>query len=273
MRHTVVTTETDYEETPMDHDGEVGCRLDGDVATLVLTRPWKHNSVTRSMWVQLTDHVHRLDEDADVRLIVLRGEGSAFSAGADLADMVASAGDPDTARAFARRVASALHALATSSKVTVAALKHHVRGGGAELALACDLRVAEHDVAFQIPVSRLGVVPDRITTGRLSRLGGPGVARRVLLLTHELDAAECLRTGLVDELVPVGGLDVAVDRMARELRENVDSAVRATKRMLLEEEGLTGDVDEMIAEFVDSLVDGGVAERARAALRPRIPAS
>ncbi|WP_281965423.1 enoyl-CoA hydratase/isomerase family protein [Serinicoccus marinus] len=268
-----MTTQTHDEEMPMDHAGEVRCRLDGDVATLVLTRPWKHNSVTRSMWVQLTDHVQRLEEHLEVRLIVLRGEGSAFSAGADLADMVASAGDPETARAFARRVASALHALATSSKVTVAALKHHVRGGGAELALACDLRVAEDDVAFQIPVSRLGVVPDRITTRRLSRLGGPGVARRVLLLTHELDGSECLRVGLVDELVPAGDLDVALDRLARELRENVDSAVRATKRMLLQEEGLSCHVDEMIEEFVESLIDGGVAERARGALSPRNPTS
>lgn len=254
----------------MDHTGDVICRVDEDVATLLLTRPGKHNSVTRSMWVQLTEHVHRLEEHPDVRMIVLRGEGSAFSAGADLADMVASAGDQETARAFALRVASALHALATSSRVTVAALKHHVRGGGAELALACDLRVAEEDVAFQIPVSRLGVVPDRLTTRRLSRLAGPGVARRVLLLTHELDGAECLRTGLVDALVPLGGLDAAIDRVAHDLRGNVDSAVRATKLMLLEDEGLTADVDALIAEFVDSLVDGGVAERARAALRPNV---
>lgn len=253
----------------MDHAGEVTCRVHGDVATLVLTRPWKHNSVTRSMWVQLTEHVHRLEQDPDVRMIVLRGEGSAFSAGADLADMATSAGDPTTARAFAVRVASALHALATSSKVTVAALKHHVRGGGAELALACDLRVAEEDIAFQIPVSRLGVVPDRITARRLTRLAGPGVARRVLLLTHELDGAECLNAGLVDELVPVGSLDAAVSRMANELRNNVDSAVRITKRILLEEEGLTAGVDELIAEFVESLVSGGVAERAQTALRSR----
>jgi enoyl-CoA hydratase/carnithine racemase len=253
----------------MNHAGDVTCRVEGDVATLLLTRPGKHNSVTRSMWGQLTEHVHRLGQDPDVRLVVLRGEGSAFSAGADLDDMVESAGDPETARAFAHRVATAIHALATSSKVTVAALKHHVRGGGAELALACDLRIAEDDVAFQIPVSRLGVVPDRLTTRRLFQLAGPSVARRVLLLTHELDGAECLRTGLVDLLVPVGGLDAAVTRMAEDLRGNVDNAVRTTKRMLLEEEGLLADADDMIDEFVDSLINGGVAERARAALGAR----
>lgn len=251
----------------MSEDGEVVCRIDGDVANLVLNRPEKHNSLTDPMWTQLTEHVHRLGEDPTIRMVVVRGEGSMFSSGADLGDLLAAAQNLQAARLFSRRVAGAMHALATFPHVTVAALKHHVRGGGAELALACDLRIAEDDVAFQIPVSRIGVVPDRFTTRRLLRLGGPSVARRVLLLTHELNAEECLRVGLVDRVVPTGLLDGELAQLASELRSNSDRAVRATKRMLLEDEGLLVDPEEMVAEFVESLVGGEVAERGRSVSR------
>lgn len=252
----------------VNEDGEVVCQVDGDVATLVLNRPGKHNSVTDPMWTQLTEHVHRLGEDSTIRMVVVRGEGSVFSSGADLGDLMAAAGNLQMARLFSRRVAGAIHALATFPHVTVAALKHHVRGGGAELALACDLRIAEDDVAFQIPVSRIGVVPDRFTTRRLLRLGGPSVARRVLLLTHEFNATECLRVGLVDQLVPPGHLDGELAQLAGELRRNSDSAIRTTKRMLLEDEGFLVDPEEMVAEFVESLVGGEVAERGRRVSRP-----
>lgn len=245
---------------------EVRYAVDGDVATLILARPGKHNSVTDPMWEQLTEHLRDAVEDDAVRMVVIRGHGSSFSSGADLDDLVAAAGDPGRAQDFCRRIAEALHALATSPKLTVAALSHHVRGGGAEIALACDLRIAQQDVFFQIPVSRLGVVPDRFTLRRLVRLAGPGVARRVLLLTHELDATECFRVGLVDQLVPVGGLDDALADVAGTLRRNVAPAVRASKQMLLEEEDLGTDPERMIEEFVASVASDGVADRGRRVL-------
>lgn len=249
--------------------GTVTCVVDGPVARLTLVRPRKHNALNDAMWVELTDHVRRLSQDDEVRVIVLQGHGSSFSSGADLADLVGAAGDEDSARAFCLRVAEALHALATSPKFTIAAMKHHTRGGGAEAALACDLRVAQDDIRFQIPVARLGVVPDRFTAQRLLHLGGPGVARRVLLLTEEFDGQGCLDAGLVDRLVPAGSLDEAVEAAAQEVCANAESAVVATKRILLEQEGLSRPPEEMIAEFVDSLLSPAVLERGARALQPR----
>lgn len=250
----------------MSDGGRIDCSIDGDVAYLSLVHPVKVNALSDVMWVDLAEHVRRLDADRAVRMVVLRGHGDDFSSGADLADLVAAAGDGIRAQAFGLRVAEAIHALASSSSLTVAALAGHVRGGGAELALACDLRVAQWDATLQIPVARLGIVPDRFTIRRLADLVGPAWARRVLLLAQQLDATECFRIGLVDDVVPVGGLDDAVDQLAQAFRPTVDTAVRATKRMLLETEELMDDPGMMISEFVESISDRAVERRGRLAL-------
>lgn len=236
---------------------------EGRVAFLTLKRPAKHNSVTDAMWVQLAEHMSSLSDAPDVDMVVIAGEGSVFSSGADLSDLVEASGHLETAMPFCSRIAEALHAVATSSKFTVAALKHHVRGGGAEIALSCDIRLAEPNVRFQIPVARLGVVPDRITLRRLMALAGPSVARRVLLLTEELDAQSCLQVGLVDQLVAPGGLDHGVERLARTLARNAGMSIQVTKRMLLEEEELLDEPGNMIQEFVGSVRSEAVTMRAR----------
>lgn len=254
---------------PVSTDGQVRCEVDGEIATLTLDRPAKHNALSDPMWEQLEQQSRALGERDDIRIIVVRGEGSVFSAGADLRDLVAATTDEPAARAFCERIAGALHALATVPPLTVAALSHHVRGGGAEVALACDLRVATDDVRFQIPVARLGVVPDRFTARRLLSLGGPAVARRVLMLAEELDAATCHRLGLVDEVVPTGSLDDAIEAVVQRVRPNAPSALRATKTLLSTLEGVDADRGALVAEFVRSLVDGPVRERGERALQPR----
>ncbi|WP_109472044.1 enoyl-CoA hydratase/isomerase family protein [Ornithinimicrobium cavernae] len=247
-------------------EGDVVCAVADDVATLTLTRPRKHNALTNHMWLALTQHVERLNEDPAVRLIVVRGHGDVFSAGADLAEVAAACGDEAEAVAFCRRVVDALLALACSPKLTVAALSHHVTGGGAELALACDVRVADSTVLFQIPVARLGLVPDRLTVRRLLQIGGPGAARSVLLLSRQLDAEALHRLGLIDELVGPGELDQALAAVLDTLRLNSELAVRTTKQILLDEEGV-GSPEDLIAEFVASLMGGDVGERAQQLLR------
>lgn len=241
--------------------GEVQAHVEGAVATLTLSRPGKHNSLTRHMWRQLADHVGALEADSQVRVIVLRGEGSVFSSGADLPEVIEAASSREAAQAFCDEVAGALRALATSRALTVALLSHHVSGGGAEIALACDLRLAQDDVLFSVPVARMGIVPDRLTVRRLLSLGGPGTARAVLLLARTLDAGHCLRVGLVDELVAVGGLDDALDTLLADLTRTVDYSVRHTKSLLLREEELVG--GDLVEEFVQSLVDGGVADNGK----------
>lgn len=242
--------------------GEVLTQVDGEVATLTLSRPNKRNSVTRHMWRQLAQIVRDLDDDPQVRVIVVRGEGALFSSGADLLEVIDAAGSFDSARVFCEEVATALQALASSSKLTIALLAHHVSGGGAEIAMACDLRIAQEDVQFSVPVAKMGLVPDRLTVRRLLALAGPGTTRVVLLLARRLDAAHCLRAGLVDEVVEVGTLDGALDRLLSDLVRTVNYSVINTKSLLLREEAL-GSPEHLIDEFVESMVSGGVAENGR----------
>lgn len=243
--------------------GQVLWNVSGEVATLTLSRLGKHNSLTRTMWRQLAELVGQLDSDPRVRVIVVRGEGSVFSSGADLPEVIEAAGSPETAREFCEEVGTALVALASSSKLTVALLAHHCSGGGAEIAVACDLRIAQDDMLFSVPVARMGIVPDRVTARRLLSLAGPGSARALLLLARRLDASTCLRVGLVEEVVEVGGLDQALDRLVEDLDRTVEYSVTATKALLLREESVTGDEDQ-VEEFVASLVHGGVADHGRA---------
>ena len=242
--------------------GEVLTDVAGEVATLTLSRPGKHNSLTRAMWRQLARSVQDLDAQHAIRVIVVRGHGTVFSSGADLPEVIDATKSRESAQAFCEEVAGALHALATSPKLTVALLAHHVSGGGAEIALACDLRIAQPDVQFSIPVARMGLVPDRVTVRRLLALSGPSTARAVLLLARRLDAQHCLRVGLVDEVVDVGTLDEALDRLLADLSRTVDYSLLHTKALLLREESL-GAQDELIEEFVESLIHGGVASNGR----------
>ncbi|QDO88119.1 enoyl-CoA hydratase/isomerase family protein [Ornithinimicrobium ciconiae] len=241
-----------------DTAGEVLSHVEGQVATLTLSRPGKHNSLTRAMWRQLTELVRELDDDPQIRVITVRGKGSVFSSGADLPEVIEAAGARESAQAFCEEVAAALVALATSSKLTVALLARHVSGGGAEIAMACDLRLAQDDILFSIPVARMGLVPDRLTVRRLLSLAGPGTARAILLLARRLDAEHCLRVGLVDQIVPVGDLDEALHAVLRDLSDTVDYSVTNTKALLLREEALTN--GDLVEEFVESLVSGGVAQ-------------
>jgi enoyl-CoA hydratase/carnithine racemase len=241
--------------------GEVIRRVDGPTATLTLSRPAKRNSVTRAMWRQLTDLVRDLGADPTIRVIVIRGHGTVFSSGADLPEVVAAA-SAESAQVFCDEVAQALHMLATTPKLTIALLAHHVSGGGAEIALACDLRIAQEDVEVSVPVARLGLVPDRVTVRRLLALAGPGVTREVLLLARKLDAAHSLRVGLVDRVVDVGALDDALADVLSDVAQTVDYSLVHIKALLLNEEALGGP-DHLVDEFVQSMIHGGVADNGR----------
>lgn len=245
--------------------GTVRVAVEGPVARLTLEHRGRVNAVTGHMWSELERLVRDAGRDPDLRVVVLRGHGGVFSSGADLRELLGATADPDAARAFSLRVVRALHVLATSPLPTVAVLEHHVAGGGAEIALACDLRVARDDVSFRIPMSRLGVVPDRLTLDRLTALAGPAAARTVLLAGRALDAAGCLRVGLVDEVHPTSGLDAAVDALVADLLAGSAYSLARTKAMLLATES-PGSPEDRVAEMVASLLDGGVAERARAFL-------
>jgi enoyl-CoA hydratase/carnithine racemase len=200
------------------------------VATITLNRPDVRNAIDRAMISELHEALAALEAEDGVHALVLRGAGGkAFASGADIAEL------RERRRLDALRgINGGLFArLERFPRPTVAAVVGFALGGGCELALACDFRVAGASSRFGQPEVTLGIVAGAGATRRLPALVGLAHARRLLYTGAVVDAQEALRIGLVDRVVP----DADVDRAARDLLAPVlaaaPDAVRATKRALL----------------------------------------
>ncbi|MFD6189015.1 MULTISPECIES: enoyl-CoA hydratase/isomerase family protein [unclassified Streptomyces] len=186
-------------------------RVADSVATVVVHHPAKRNAMTAAMWRALPRVLDGLAADPGVRALVLTGEGGTFCAGADISTLRESAAE---AQGLAVR---AEEALAAFPKPTLAAIRGHCVGGGAQLAAACDLRFAEETALFGVTPAKLGVVYPASATRRLVALTGPATAKYLLFSGELIDAARALRTGLVDEVLPVGELGKRVAEFTRVL--------------------------------------------------------
>ncbi|MFH8223351.1 enoyl-CoA hydratase/isomerase family protein [Streptomyces sp. NPDC018057] len=170
------------------------------VATVVVHHPAKRNAMTAAMWRALPPLLDRLAADPGVRVLVLTGADQTFCAGADISTLRRS---PEEAQALA---GAAEEALAAFPKPTLAAVRGHCVGGGAQLAAACDLRFAEEGALFGVTPAKLGIVYPASATRRLVSLVGPATTKYLLFSGELIDAQRALRTGLVDEVLPEGGL-------------------------------------------------------------------
>jgi enoyl-CoA hydratase/carnithine racemase len=181
------------------------------VATVVLHHPAKRNAMTAAMWRALPPLLEKLAADPGVGALVLTGAGGTFCAGADISTLQ---GSPDEAQSLAVR---AEEALAAFPGPTLAAVKGHCVGGGAQLAAACDLRFAEDGALFGVTPAKLGIVYPSSATRRLVALVGPAAAKYLLFSGELIDTERALRTGLVDEVLPAGELDARVEEFTRVL--------------------------------------------------------
>lgn len=168
---------------------------DGALVSVVLSNPAKRNAMTPDMWRALPPLLDRLAADPAVRVLVLRGEGATFCAGADISSLAAGA----PAQELSVR---AEEALAAFPRPTLAAVRGHCVGGGCQLAAACDLRFAHEDAVFGVTPARLGIVYPPSSTRRLASLAGAATAKYLLYSAALIDARRALRTGLVDEVLP-----------------------------------------------------------------------
>ncbi|KMS79155.1 enoyl-CoA hydratase [Streptomyces leeuwenhoekii] len=179
------------------------------VATVVIRNPAKRNAMTAAMWRALPPLLDELAADPAVRALVLTGADGTFCAGADIATLQGSAREAQGLAVVAEE------ALAAFPKPTLAAVRGHCVGGGAQLAAACDLRFAEEGALFGVTPARLGVVYSASATRRLVALVGPATAKYLLFSAELIDARRALRTGLVDEVVPEGELGERVAEFTR----------------------------------------------------------
>lgn len=208
----------------------------GAVTLLTLNRPEALNAISRDLAADLLAACTDL-KSANPRVMVLTGAGErAFCAGADLKERRSLSAHERTAHTVA--IETAAEALATLPMPTIAAVRGYALAGGAELAVACDLRVAGNDAVFGFPEVKIGIFPGAGGVLRLPRIVGGGAARDLLFTGRQIDAADAFRLGLIDRLTaPEDVLPTALT-LAGQIAANAPLAVRAVKRALFESENL-----------------------------------
>ena len=202
----------------VDADGHILLRHQPPVATVIINRPAQRNAISFAMWGQLTQLLRELDADRSVRCIVIAGAGGeAFSAGADIADFEQYRSDSDRGRIYNRAVDGLLETVAEIGTPVISMIQGFAAGGGCELAVATDLRIAAEGSRLGIPVARLGITIGHREMYGLVNLVGKGNALYILLSGRLLDAAEALRIGLVNQVVPPGKLAEVTYRLAQDI--------------------------------------------------------
>jgi enoyl-CoA hydratase/carnithine racemase len=206
----------------------------GRVFVATLTRA-PVNALNGELIDALETALDEADADSDVTLLHLRSEQRAFCAGADLALMqacFARPDGPDAMTALVRRMQQLFQRLQDASVVTLAEIGGAALGGGLELALACDLRVAAHEARLGLPEAGLGLIPGAGGTQRLTRLCGPGVASRLILGAEVVDGAEARRLGLVQWVCPREELAAFAAKRAAACAGSPKAALAAGKRCI-----------------------------------------
>jgi enoyl-CoA hydratase/carnithine racemase len=247
------------------HRGELRTEVRDRVGYVTLHRPAKRNALTREMWSAIPGVMQALSSRTDLVAIAIQGAEGTFGAGADLGDVLEASSDRASAEAYCTTVVTALLAVATTELPTVAWVAGVAAGGGAELALACDLRVADATASFSFPFARLGVVPDRFTLDRLTATVGQSTARRLVFTGEVVDARAAFAMKLVDDVVAADEVAEAKARWSARLSHGSRAARVGMKRAL---RGLetTHDVASLTREMVASIVSGDVRDAAQAFL-------
>ncbi|GAC1429872.1 MAG: short-chain-enoyl-CoA hydratase [Candidatus Velthaea sp.] len=219
--------------------------LEGGVALITLNRPSVLNALNAELLGELTQVLAAADADASVRAVILTGSGEkAFAAGADIGELNALPGGIAGSHQARKGQAVTLQ-LERMRKPVIAAVNGFALGGGCELAMACDIRIASENAKFGQPEVNLGIIPGYGGTQRMARLIGRGMAMYLCLTAEMIDASEALRVGLVQKVVPLAGLLDEAKRIAKLIAAKAPLAIEATKRAI--DEGASLAMNEALA--------------------------
>lgn len=207
----------------------VSYRAAEGVAWITLERPAVLNALDTVLAAALADHAETAAADPDVDIVVVRGAGRAFCSGMDRTALAAGA----IGEAFYRHWIRALNRLEDMPKVSLAVLHGYSIGGGLQLALACDVRLAADDAVLGLGASRHGIIPDGAVL-RLARIVGLGRAKELALFNDDVTPAEARAIGLVNWVCPAPELDATVIGLLERLRRQAPTANANIKRLLHE---------------------------------------
>lgn len=213
------------------------------VARLVIDRPAKKNALTARMWRDLADCVNRAAASHDIRVLVISGAGSDFSAGADIAEFDELRKDEATARAYEAANSAAFAAIRNAAIPTVASIRGVCFGGGFGIAAACDIRIASENASFSVPAARLGLAYPQDAMQDIVHACGPQVAKYLTFSAARIDAAKALAIGFLAEAVPDSELDTRTDTLAAAVAANAPLSIAASKAAI--RAVLTGDAGDI----------------------------
>lgn len=220
-------------------------------ALLTFNRPKVLNALNSMVATEGLDAVQTIRTDEDVRVLILTGAGRAFVAGADIAEMQNKT--PEEARIYSELGHSFMNALQDLPQPVIAAINGFALGGGLEVALACDIRIAAASAQFGLPETILGIIPGWGATQRTARLAGAAKTKEMIFTGRRFSSAEALDMGLVNRVVPDNELMETVHSMAAAMCRQGQTALRQAKTVI--NQGLGLHLNEALRLEIDTFVD------------------
>ncbi len=207
----------------------------GPVGWLTFNNPARRNAVSIDMWEAMPKALERFEEDPQVRVIVLKGEGDkAFVSGADVSQYEKERSSAEGIRYYEEIAGRVTERLQSCDKVVIAMIRGYCLGAGVNIALCCDLRLAAEDARLGIPAAKLGLGYRAPSLKNLIDTVGPAYAREVLLTGRQFRADEAKAMGLVHRVVPAAELEALVLEYCTTISENAPLTIRASKRIIRE---------------------------------------
>jgi len=250
--------------------GEVRVGVDARVATVTLDRPGQRNALSHAVVGALRAAFERIERDRDVRVAVVRGEGTAFCAGMDLRELGARQRDEQDPE---REVVELFQQIERCRVPTIAMVNGDAFAGGCELALHCDLRIAADVARFAMPLGRLGIVVPFPLGQKLVEIVGAAHTRQILLSAQPVGARRAHEIGMVHEVVPLADLERVTYEQARSIAGLAPLAIEGMKAVILRSVSLRERVEhaDMDALAVHARKSDDAREGVRAVLEKRAP--
>jgi 2-(1,2-epoxy-1,2-dihydrophenyl)acetyl-CoA isomerase len=250
-------------------------KREGSIATLILNRPERMNALNKDLVLALNAALTRVEADQEINVVVLAGAGRAFCAGGDLAVIGKGRQENDIAELepILRAGMQAVLKIRTMRQPVIAAVHGAAAGAGMNIALAADIRIASEDAMFGQNFAKVGLFPDYGGTFFLPQLVGPAKAAELFYTGDMIDAAEALRIGIVNRVVPLAQLESEVRALAQKIAQGPGIAIRAVKQTLFgrDLEELTALLDLEVEQQMKCFYSADCGEGIRAFFEKRPP--
>jgi enoyl-CoA hydratase len=249
--------------------------FDNGALHIRFNNPAKHNALSVDMWEAVPQLLQQAEANDAVRMVVFSGEGEkAFVSGADISQFEDLRAAKEAVKKYELMAENALMGIYEFSKPTVAAIRGYCIGGGVNVAISCDIRLAAPDSVYSIPASRLGLGYRFSALQNLTDLVGPGCAKDIFFTGRRLDSAEALRIGLVNRVSEPGKLDALVEEYTRAITTGAPLTIKAGKRIIREVLKPDADIDMDLCRrlILDCFESEDYAEGRKAFMEKRKPA-